>query len=87
MKSVGYFLLMCGLLNAAAWGQSARKNPGLVMMRCAGLSCGASFSGRTNPEVKLGTFKSYPTGRSGIRTAKYEVKLGTFKSLILTKGL
>jgi len=82
MKRVGYFFLLCGLLNAAAWGQSARKNPALVMVRCAGLSCSASsVAGRDYSQVKIGTFKPLPTVQSGTRTAKHEVKLGTFKPM------
>jgi hypothetical protein len=42
MKCLGYFFLLCGLLNAAAWGQSARKNQAFVVLRCADLSCIAS---------------------------------------------
>ena len=88
MKCVRYFFLLCGLLNAAAWGQSARKNQAYVVLRCAGLSCSASsVAGRDNSEVKIGNFKPLPTVYSGIRTAKREVKLGTFKSFTLTKGL
>ena len=90
MKSVGYFFLLCGLLNAAAWGQSTRKNQAFIVVRCAGLSCSASpssYVGRGNAQVKLGTFKSFPFVHAGIRTTKHEVKLGTFKSLTLIKGL
>jgi hypothetical protein len=77
MKWVAYFLLLCGLLNSAAWGQSARKNQPLVIVRCTALSCSASsVSRRANPEVKVGTFKSFP--HSGILTTRREVKLGTF---------
>ncbi|MGA8541493.1 MAG: hypothetical protein WB566_18465 [Terriglobales bacterium] len=87
MKSLGYFVLLCGLLNTAAWGESTR-NHSLVMVNCAGLSCSASsVAGRNNSEVKLGTFKSLQMIRAGIRTGKYEVRLGTFKSVMLTKGI
>jgi hypothetical protein len=78
MKSVGYFFLMCGLLNSAAWGQSARPIQLSVVMRCAGLSCSAFSVVRSAPNVKLGAFKSSPN--SGIHTAKHEVKLDTFRS-------
>jgi hypothetical protein len=87
MKSLGYFVLLCGLLNTAAWGESTHKNQTLVM-RCAGLSCSASsVARRSNSEVKLGTFKSLLMVHAGTRTGKYEVRLGTFKSTVLTKGL
>jgi hypothetical protein len=88
MKCIGYFFLLCVLLNAAAWGQSSRKNQAFVVVTCAGLSCSASsVAGRDNPEVKIGNFKPLPTVHSGIRTAKREVILGTFKSFTPTKGL
>jgi hypothetical protein len=88
MKYLGCFFLLCGLLNAVAWGQSVRKNQGFVVLRCTGISCSASFVARTdNPEVKIGTFKSLLTVHSGIRPAKRDVKLGTFKSLTLIQGL
>jgi hypothetical protein len=80
MKCVGYFFLLCGLLNAAVWGQSAHRTQALAVERCAGLSCSASASPvirRDNRHVKLGTFKSFQTAHSGIRTAKREVKVGT----------
>jgi len=79
MKNVGYFLLLCGLLNSAAWGESPRKNQPSVVVRCGALSCTASVSSvarRANPEVELGTFNSFP--HSGIRNAKNEVEVGTF---------
>ena len=86
MKCVGYFVLLCGLLNAAAWAQS-RKDHAFVM-RCAGLSCSASsIAGRDNSEVKIGTFKTLLMVRSGTRPVMHDVKLGTFKSLTLIKGL
>jgi hypothetical protein len=75
MKCLGYFFLLCGLLNAAAWGQSARKNQAFVVVRCADLSCIASapsVAGKNNPEVKVGTFKPLPTVHPDIRTAKHE---------------
>ena len=88
IKCVGYFFLLCGLLNAAAWGQSARKNQAFVVLRCAGLSCSASSVTRTdNPEVKIGTFKSFLTVQSEIRPAKHDAKLGTVRSFSLIKGL
>lgn len=77
MKPFGYFFLLCGLLNAAAWGQSARKNQAFVI-RCAGLSCSASsVAGRDYSEVKIGTFKTLLMV-TGIRPVKHDVKLGTF---------
>src|ERR1035438_6989150 len=75
MKCLGYFFLLCGLLNAAAWGQSARKNQAFVVVRCADLSCIASapsVAGKNNPEVKVGTFKPLPTVHPDIRTARHE---------------
>jgi len=80
MRRLGYFFLLCGLLSSAAWGQSPRKNQQYVVIKCRAVSCGASASSatrRAKPEVKLGTFKSFP--HSGLRSAKYEVKVGTFK--------
>lgn len=64
MKYVGYFLLLCGLSSASIWGQAASKDHASVVVRAA------------NRDVKLGTFKSFPTLHPGIRT----VKLGNFKS-------
>ena len=88
MKFVGYLFLLCGLLNAAAWGQSARKNQVFVVVRCTGLSCSASSVTRTDhPEVRIGTFKSLPTVHPDIRTAKHDVKLGIIKSFSSTQGL
>jgi len=89
MKSVGYFFLLCGLLNAAAWGQSARNTRAFVVVRrCVGLSCSASsVAGRDNSEVKLGTFKPLLMVHAGTRTGTRDVRLGTFKSVMLTKGL
>jgi|ERR1700690_3045693 len=81
MRRLGYFFLLCGLLNSAAWGQSPRKNQQYVVIKCRAVSCGAAASSvtrRGKPEVKLGTFKSFP--HSGLGAAKDEVKLGTFKS-------
>ena len=75
MKCLGYFLLLCGLLNAAAWGQSARKNPALVVLRCGDLSCIASapsVAGKNNAAVQVGTFKPLPTVHPDIRTATHE---------------
>jgi hypothetical protein len=87
MKCVGYFFLLCGLLNASVWGQSAHRTQTYAVVRCAGLSCSASASTlirRDNPTVKLGTFRSFATPHPGIRTVKREVKLGTFKSFPAT---
>jgi len=78
MKSVGYFFLLCGLLNSAAWGQSARPIQLSVVMRCTGLSCSASSVVRSAPNVKLGGFKPY--AHPGVHTREREVKLGTFRS-------
>ena len=88
MRRLGYFFLVCGLLNSAAWGQSARKNQQYVVIKCRAVSCGGSSSSvtrRAKPEVKLGTFKSFP--HSGLDAAKDEVKLGTFKSPTTHAGI
>jgi hypothetical protein len=79
MKNAAYFLLLCGLMNSAVWGESPRKNQPSVVLKCGTLSCTASVSSidrRANRAVELGTFKSLP--HSGIRRVNNEVELGTF---------
>jgi hypothetical protein len=88
MRRLGYFFLLCGLVNSAAWGESAHKNQQYVVIKCRAVSCGGSSSSvtrRAKPEVKLGTFKSFP--HSGLDAAKDEVKLGTFKSPTTHAGI
>jgi hypothetical protein len=79
MKNAGHYLLLCVLLNSAAWGQAARPVRLSVEMRCNGLSCEAAKRLRSAPSVKLGVFG--PNTHSGVYIAKREVTVGTFRSV------
>jgi len=61
MKRVGYFFLLCGLLTSTVWGQSVTANkPSRVVRNVGFYFSSPSAIRKAQPEVKLGTFASFP---------------------------
>jgi hypothetical protein len=61
MKRVGYFFLLCGLLTSTVWGQSLTTNKPSRVVRSVGFYFSSpSVTRKAQPEVKLGTFTSFP---------------------------
>lgn len=59
MKHVAYFFLLCGLLTSTVWGQSVAKSR-QVVSNVSSYFSSPSVIRKAQPEVKLGTFNSFP---------------------------